>query len=82
MSSLEYMSRNTEAHNDHRYERVEDKNKYGRPIEICLYKKNDTIYVPVNDSDVIGIQIYTNGFAILHKHRNFQRTFEFTLTFK
>ena len=69
------MSKNTEAHNDHRYERVEDKNKYGRPIEICLYKKIDTIYVPVNDSDIIGLQIYAHGFAALHKCLNFHRTY-------
>ena len=58
------MSRNTEAHNDHRYERVEDKNKYGRPIEICLYKKIDTIYVPVNDTNVIGLQTCIHAFGL------------------
>ena len=58
------MSRNTEAHNDHTYECVKDKNKYGRPIEICLYKKIDTIYVTANDTNVIALQMCIHAFAL------------------
>ena len=55
------MSRNTEAHNDHRYERVEDKNKYGRPIEICFYKKNDTtcaMKMAMSPQDIFSCDIH------------------------